>query len=243
MSSELGKKSLAELTTEEWVLLLASVGTRRKNRPADPMTVAQIFANTPWSNEEIARKFSVSPRQIAMFKRLLQLDENERELIRTRRISIDQGVRLSSLKDHKLRHLLEGTILNRALSADIVSQVVHFQKQNPDMPIEQCINLVVKSKPKTRHVFATRIERDIIATLGKKAHDAAISSSDLLKKILENSFSIEGSVLFVLLQNGSTILVLTPGGWELLRRKSGELGVPLDEAVESIAKLWLDTNP
>lgn len=243
MSSELGEKSLAELTPEEWVLLLASVGTRRKERPVNPITVAQVFANTPWSDEEIARRFSVTPRQIAMFKRLLKLDEKEQELVRARKISIDQGVRLSSLKDSALRQLLAGAIINKALSADIVSQVIHFKNENPGVPIEDCINMVVKSKPKTRHVFVARIERNVSIALSKKAQDGGIPTSELLKKILEDSFSIEGSVLSVLMQNGSSLLVLTPRGWEVLRKKSGELGVPLDEAVESIAKRWVEANP
>jgi len=243
MSSELVVKSLEKLTSEEWILLLASVGTRRKERPVDPVTVAQVFANTPWSDEEIARRFSVTPRQIAMFKRLLKLGEKEQELVRARKISIDQGVRLSSLKDPALRQLLVEVIINRALSADIVSQVIHFNKENPGVPIEYCINTVIKSKPKTRHVFGARIERNTSVALGKKAQDIGVSSSDLLKKIVEDSLSIEGSVRFAFMQNGSSFLMLTPKGWETLRRKCSELGVPLDEVVEAIAKLWLKANP
>lgn len=243
MSSELAKKSLAELTPEEWARILASVGTRRKERPVDPVTVAQVFSNTPWSNEEIAHRLSVTPRTVVMFKHLLRLPEKEQELVRIRKISIDEGDRLSSLKDAAARELLIQAILNRALSADIVNQVIRFKRPNPGMPIEDCINEVVKSKPKTRHWFAARIGTNIDKALIEKAQRNAIASSELLKDILEKSFSIQGSVLSITLGSGVSILVLTPKGWEALRKKSGELGVPLDDAVEEIARLWLEANP
>jgi len=242
MGSQLTKKSLAELTPEEWTLVLASVGTRRKERPVDPITVAQVFSNTPWSNEEIARRLSVTPRTVVMFKHLLRLPEKEQELVRARKISIDEGDRLSSLKDTSARELLIQAILKRALSADIVNQVVRYKRANKDMPIEDCINTVVKSKPKTRHCFAARIGTDIDMALGEKAQKNGVASSELLKDILEKSFSIEGSVLSVVSGRGVGILVLTPKGWEMLRKKSGELGVPLDDVLEAITRQWLEAN-
>lgn len=243
MNLELARKSLEELEPEEWALVLASIGTRRRERPIDPVTLAEMFERTPWTNDEIAKRLSVTSRTVVMFKHLLRLPQNIRALLQIGKIGIDEGDRLSTLKkDTFSQQFLAKAITDRAIGADLVKSAVRFKNRNPDLPIGSCIDMALKAKPtiEKRHILVTSIEKGVSEALIERAEQAQISLPNLLRKVLERNLPNNESLVSIVTHGAVILLTLTSEGWEALRQKSASLGVPLDELVETLAKLWLE---
>lgn len=238
-SVHIGKKSLDELTAEEKGKLLASIKTRRKRRPFDPISVAEIFSHTP-SNRELAKRLPITSRMVAMFKSLLSLPEGVKAYVRSGQISIDRAQRIASLKDTASQQFLAKAVLTEpdTFTKDIVAQTVSLRNRNREMPIQDCINTVLKSRPivERRYIFVTGVEKSLSELLHIKAKNEGSCFSDLLKDILEQSLPNRKSLLSVVTHNGIVLLTLTPEGWQALQKKSNSLEVPLDQLVETLAK-------
>lgn len=245
-STGISGKSLNELSPEEKGKLLASIGTRRKERPFDPITVAEIFGHTP-SNAELAKKLGTSPRMVGMFKSLLSLPEDIKPYVRSREISIDKAVRIASLKkDTPSQEFLAKAIIAEpdTFTTPTVSKIVALKNNNKNMPIEDCTKRVLKSRPivENRYVLVTGIEKSLSETINNRAVEQGISSLDLLKGILQQSLPTHESLLSIVTHNGIVLLTLTAEGWQALRQKAGSLGVPLDELVETLVRLSFETG-
>ena len=243
----IGEKSLDELTPKERARVLASIGTRRKERPIDPVTLAEMFERTPVTNKELARRLRVTPRMVGMFQSLLSLPEEIKPYVRSGKISIDRAVRIASLKDATSQQFLAKAIVaNPETFTDrIVTKIVSLKNRNQDMPIEDCTKMVLKSKPivENHYILVTSLEKNLSEALDRKAEEQGTSSPALLKRILEQSLPSDVnllSALSIIMHDGITLLVLTPDGWQALRQKSASLGVPLDEVLETLTRLWLE---
>lgn len=239
-SADISKKSIDELTPEEKGKLLASIGTRRQERPFDPMTVAEILGHTP-SNTDLARKLGTTPRLVGMFKSLLSLPESIKPYVRSREIkSIDKAVRLAALNDAMSQQFLAKAIRAdpRTFTAPTVTKIVALKNRNKDLRVEDCIRRVLKSRPvvENRYVFVTGIEESLSEAVNNRAAAQGISSVDLLKEILRQSLPSDESLRSLVTHDGIILLTLTAEGWQSLRQKSGSLGVPLDELMETLVK-------
>jgi len=239
-STGISGESLNELSPEEKGKLLASIGTRRKERPFDPITVAEILGHTP-SNEELAKKLDITPRMVGMFKSLLSLPENIKSYVRSREISIDKAVRIASLKrDTPSQEFLAKAIITEpgVFTAPTVTKIVALKNRNKDLTVEDCTKMVLKSKPivENRYVLVTGIEKSLSETVNNRAVEQGISSSDLLKGVLKQSLPNDESLLSIVTHNEIVLLTLTAEGWQVLRQKAGSLGVPLDELVETLVR-------
>jgi hypothetical protein len=243
MSSSIGQKSIYELSPQEKALLLATVKTHRKERGLDYITAAEIFQRTP-SNQELARVFHTTARLVGMFKSLLSLPEDIKDYVRTGKISsLDKAVRIASLKDTGSQLFLAKAILTdpATFTAPTVSKIVTLKNRNKDMSIEECVEKVLKSKPivENRYVLVTAVEKALSQTGSEKATEEGISFSDFVKKTIRQILPSDDSLLSIMTHNGMILLTLTAEGWQALRQKSGNLGVPLDELVETLLKLAL----
>lgn len=246
-STGISGKSLNELSPEEKGKLLAGIGTRRKERPLDPMTVAEILGHTPMTSAELANRLDVTPRMVGMFKSLLSLPETIKPYVRSGEISIDKAVRIASLKrDTPSQEFLAKAIITEpgVFTAPTVTKIVALKNRNKDLTVEDCAKMVLKSKPivENRYLLVTGIEKSLSETVNKRAADQGISSLDLLKGILKQSLPSDESLLSIVTHNGIVLLTLTAEGWQSLRQKSGSLGVPLDELVETLVRLSLETG-
>jgi len=244
-SADIGEKSLEELTPEEKGKLLASIKTRRKKRPFDPIAVAGILKHTPSnSNKELGKRLGIDPRMVGMFKSLLSLPEEIKPYVRSGEIGIDKAQRIASLKDTASQQFLAKAITadSNTFTKHIVAGIVSLRNRNKNIPIEECTNRVLKSRPvvDNRYILVTSVEKSLSELLHIKAKKQGASFSELLKDILEQSLPNRGSLLSIVIHDGIVLLTLTPEGWEALRQKSGALGVPLDELVETLASQWLE---
>ena len=245
-STGIGGKSLNELSPEEKGKLLASIKTHRKERPLDPITVAEILGRTP-SNAELARKLGITPRMVVMFKSLLSLPQDIQPYIKwTGGISLDKAQRIASLRDIVCQQFLSKAIVAEpnAFTAPTVAKIVALKNNNKNMPIEDCVQRVLKSSPivENRYIFVTGIEKSLSEAVSNRAAEQGISSVDLLKGILRQSLPSDESLLSAVTHDGSILLTLTVDGWQALRQKSGILGVPLDELVETLVRLSFETG-
>lgn len=243
-SASISEKCLDELTPEEKGKLLASIGSRRKDRPFDPITVAEILSHTP-SNKELGKRLGVTSRMVGMFKSLLSLPENIKPYVRSGKISIDKAVRIASLKDNLSKGLLAEAIANEvfgSLTADIIKQVTPLKNRNEDISIEDCIKMVLKSKPivDNRYIVVTSINKNLTNILNIKAEKQRVSFGKLVRAIVEQGLPSSESLLSVAAHNGTILLTLNLDGWRALRQKSVSLQVPLDELVETLARQWVE---
>jgi len=245
-STGIGGKSLNELSPEEKGKLLASIKTHRKERPLDPITVAEILGHTP-SDSELAKRLGSSPHLVGMFKSLLSLPQDIQPYVKwTGGISFDKAQRIASLRDIISQQFLSKAILAEpnTFTAPTVSKIVALKNNNKNMPIEDCVQRVLKSRPivENRYIFVTGIEKSLSEAVSNRAAEQGISSVDLLKGILRQSLPSDESLLSAVTHDGSILLTLTVDGWQALRQKSGILGVPLDELVETLVTLSFETG-
>lgn len=245
-SIDIGEKSLDELSPEEKGKLLASIKTHRTARPFAPITVAQILAHTP-SNRELAKRLGIDPRLVGMFKSLLSLPQDIQPYVKwTGGISMDKAQRIASLRDIVSQQFLSKAILAEpnTFTAPTVSKIVALKNNNKAMPIEDCVQRVLKSRPivENRYVLVTGIEKSLSETINNRAVEQGIASLDLLKGILQQSLPTHESLLSIVTHNGIVLLTLTAEGWQALRQKAGSLGVPLDELVETLLRLNFEAD-
>jgi predicted HicB family RNase H-like nuclease len=241
MSNSIGisEKSLDELTAEETGKLLASIGSRRKKRPFDPITVAEILKHTP-SNKELAKRLGVDPRMVGMFKILLSLPEEIKPYVRSGKIGIDKAQRIASLKDTASQQFLAKAIIadSNTFTKHIVAEIVSLRNRNKNIPIEDCTNRVLKSRPivDNRYILVISVKESLSNVLNMKAKKQGVSFRELVRAIVEQSLPSSECLLSIATHNGTILLTLNIDGWQALRQKSRSLEVPLDELVETLAR-------
>lgn len=245
-SQDVERKSIHELSPEEKGLFLASIGTRSKRRAYSPITVARILSNTPSaSDKELSKNLPISARMVGMFKSLLLLPETIQPYVTwTGGISIDKAQRIASLKDDPVsQHFLVKAIMDnpRVFTAPIVAKIVSRKSRNKDLPIDACINMVLKSRPivENRYVLVTSVSEKSNMLLEKKAVEQGKTFPDLLKEVLKQNIP-KDTLVSLVTHNGIILLILEEEGWNVLRQKAGTLGVPIDELAESLIRNWLE---
>ncbi len=230
------------LDAETLARILMSIGTRTrtKKRPIDPISLADLFARTGMTDGELAAKLPVTPQTIRMFKNLLKLPPDIRELVKLGKVRIDEGDRISWLKNVQEQRFLTEAIVADALSADLVKDIVALKRRNPNIAIEQCVEQVVKAQPvvEDRYIFVAQISEAVTKAIEMESKSCGIPFAEVAKSILQESLPREGLLSFV--ARGRTVLVtFTKDGWQAVSAKCDSSGVSLEELVESLLKEWL----
>jgi hypothetical protein len=247
MYNPVSQKSIDELSPQEKAKLLATVKTHRKDRPLDWVTVAEILQHTT-SNQELAKRLGVTPRLVGMIKGLLSLPEEIKTYVRTKQIdSLDKAVRIASLKNSGDQLFLSKAIVAdpSTFTAPIVTKAVALRNGNKDISIAECIARVLKSKPirENRYVLVTTIGKSLSENASERLTKQGTSFLDFLKGVVRQSLLSDKDLLSLATHNGLILLTLTPDGWQALRQKSGSLGVPLDELIETLLRHALESQP
>lgn len=232
--------SLESLDAETLAKVLASIGTRTKRRPIDPISLAKLFARTGMTDGELAAKLGVHAQTIRMFKNLLKLPPDIRELVKSGKVSRDEGDRISRMKDVQAQKFLAEAIVADVLSADLVKDIVALKNRNPTIPIEQCVEQVLKAQPvfEDRYILVTKISEAVTKAIEMESKSCGIPFSEVAKSILQESLPREG--LLSLVARGRIVLVtFTEDGWQTVSAKCDSSGVSLEEVVENLLKEWL----
>jgi len=231
-------KLLDQLGSELRARLFDGIGSRRIKRTMDPISVAEELERRGASNEEWARALGVSAEMVREFRHILRLPEHIKSLVRDRRISIDKAYRLSKLKDKEAQQALAQFLAEQKIPAPVVREVVRLKNRNPDMPLAQCIDMALKSRPvrEDKYVFVTSIEPSLRQVIEKEAQKRGKSSLELIKRVVVKSMLSEASILGFSMHDGLIVITLDRGGIEALRRKARELAAPLEELVSTLVK-------
>jgi len=161
-------------------------------------------------------------------------------------ISIDKAVNIARLNDAVSQQFLAKAIIAEpnTFTAPTVAKIVALKNNNQAFSLEDCTRRVLRSRPivENRYLFVTGIPKSLSETVNNKATEQGISSSEFLKGIVKQSLPSDEGLLSIVTHNGIVLLTLTAEGWQGLRQKSGSLGVPLDELVETLVRLGLEAG-
>ena len=235
---------MGQYDKEALASLLLSVGTRKKWRALDPITAARTIESMCKSSSqvEVARKLSVSPQTLRMFRSLLKLPESVQKLIKARKIGIDAGYRLSLLKSKDEQEILANAIVGKQITSKEVRGIIQsLKKRNPHMPISKCVELAIKYRPiiEEEHLVVTGIQRNTLNALKKRSETSGILVDDLIRRILAEIMQSAKDIISVKILDGVAILALKKDGFKALRAESQKSKIKLDNLVETLVGRWL----
>ena len=170
------------LSSTDLANMLASIGTRRKRRPYDPITVAEKIAESGLTDAQWATRMSVTPQTIRMFRNLLSLPTTVQQFVREGAIGRDQGDRLSRLRSPADQAFLAQAIVAKRASPDVVKEVVALKNRSPGTLIETALQMTLDSKPilEDRHVVVTRLTDRIWESVMMESKRASSAIPDIV---------------------------------------------------------------
>lgn len=230
---------------EELAKLLLSIGTRKRWRASDPITTARKLEALlkVTTQKEIAKKLGVSQEMIREFLRLLTLSSNVQELVRARKISIDEGYRLSLIENKNFQEALANSIVAHTLKAKEVRGIVQsLMKRNPDMSVSEGVELVMKYRPiiDTEDLVVTSLDRVTFERLKAEAEKKTMSVNALLEEIVRPIVRDPSHLKTVKTINKAVLMVLTKEGFSEFVTESKRLKIRPNDLVESLTKKYLE---
>jgi len=234
---------LPGLSTEEYQLLLLSVGSHKKRRPASPMQIAEIFDKaiqhgaTPKDCAKAVHFDGIS--MISRFLRLLKLVPELSLLVDWG----ESGVTIGFTASHELARLgaddqiiASRLILENQLTKKEVERVVRL-KLKTNRPVNKCVDQILRLRPK---VIKKNVYLGAIISVKLQSHLLRLSQHErdlLLKRVLqsllpqlENYFCRLGSerVLIVGGDEVERILDSIDGGFESFINSALGSSIPKD---------------
>lgn len=235
-----------EIDERKAAQIILSIGTHRKRRVLDPITVAEELQKLTkrFPRKEVARRFKIADRTLRTYFKLLNLPEHVKELIRSRKIGQDLAYRLTLLDNPEDQEVLANAILESDLTNKEVRAIVQtLKRRNPNMPISQCMELVIKYRPRIEEEFLiiTKVEMDTLRDLSAISEDKNIRLDDLFKQIvLEvvpadslSSIRIEGEVV---------MLSLDRQGNRAYKNAARKMRVRDFELLNVLARNWMEMH-
>jgi hypothetical protein len=224
-------------------LLLLSVGTHSRSRPLGPVETGKRLAVRCQKEprEVVAKKYGLSVEMLREFLVIAddsKLSEKSQKILDSWKIGIDKSYRVSMLANAKDQEELARAIVEHDLKIKEVRSVIqHLKRRNASLPIAQCIDLVLKSRPEIEkhHLFLTEVEVSTLEDLRERAKLGNTSPEVLLKTSL-GEFLPSGSLLSLTLRNTLVHLSLNQEGFQSLKLKGKELGVELDNLIEILTR-------
>lgn len=233
-----------QIDEETLAKLLLSVGTRKKWRALPPITTANILDE--WckssSQKEVAGVLGVSSETIRMFRRLLTLPENLQKLVEDREIGIDAGDRISRFKDPKVQEILAKATIDKKVTPDEVKNLIKSLKnRNPDMPISECIELVIKYRPiiEEEHLVISRIRESTLNGLKERTEARGILVDDLINEILKETIPTEKGFISANIYDNTILLSLKTEGFNAFKDVSVKSKVKLNDLIDKLIERGL----
>lgn len=224
---------------KEEARLLHSLGTHRRNRPFGPITAGKKLAlrckHTP--KEVIARRYSLSNEMLREFLSFSKLSLKAQRILDSWDIGIDKIYRISMLKRIEDQDQLATALFEYDLHSKEVRNIVQLKNRNPSFSITECTNIVLKSRPiiERHHLVLTEIEDITLQNIKEKAETDNIPAESLLTTTLE-AFLPKNSLLSLTIRDKLVVLNLKQEGFQSFKAKANELGVELDNLVETLVR-------
>ena len=233
------------LDEKEEARLLLSVGTHRKSRPFGPIEtgrkLAALCEHTPRS--EIARRYRLSQEMLREFLSFSKLSTKAQQILDSWEIGIDKIYRISMLVNEKDQETLATLITEYNLGSKEVRDIVLLRNRNPSFPIAHCINLVLKSRPVVErlHLVLTELEESTLESIKEKADSQNIQTEKLLRTNLDRMLP-PNSLEALTIRDRLVLLNFKEEGFQAFKAKAKELGVELDDFVETVARRTILRN-
>lgn len=211
-------------------MALRYVGTRRKQKPIDYISMAKGFE---WklkqlgSIEAVAKKAHATPKQISDFLKILTLPPKVQELIKERKIGINTASRLASRRLlQKEQELLADAVIKHKLSWREVMEIVKFKAENPKFTIDECIKSILRSRPviEKHHVIMTEIKQ-LRSRKFESLEKSGTSLEEALANIIKKGLHDSASFISLRIRGDLILLELREDAYLTIKEKAEKLGV------------------
>ena len=225
---------------------LLSVGTRRKWRPKDYITMAKEFEElrSKVSDTEIARRFSVSSEMIREFRSLLKLSQDVQQLVKDGGVSLIKGYQLSMLSDPNDQKTLALAIIEHKMPTPELREVVKLKRRNPTMPIEECIEAVLQTRPilEELHIVGMEIQDSTMKELCSVVELAGVKVADAVKDILRAGIPTLQGIESIVIRGNLALLQLDKDNFQKLEAKAQKEHLKIENLLEYLIGRWLTTQ-
>jgi hypothetical protein len=210
----------------------------------DPIEVAQnlklLCEHMP--REEVAKKFNLSTKgTLWVYLRLLDLSPRVQEYIRAWKIGMDTGYRISLLKDWREQEVLADAVLRHHLSSGEVKGIVQsLKKRNPNMPIEECIQLALKARPviEEEHIIVTKMQDNTLKVLKEKSQESKVAIDELVRKSMEQFLPLN-SIISLKVVDATVVMALRKDASKIFKDKAAEEKIKPENLVDAMIRKWL----
>jgi len=224
---------------KEEARLSLSLGTHKKNRPFGPVTAGKKLAlrceHAP--KDVIARRYRISNEMLREFLSFSKLSPKAQQILDSWDIGIDKIYRISMLKSAEDKDLLATALVEYDLSSKEVRNIVQLKNRNYSLSIPHCVDIVLKSRPviERHHLVLTEIEDITHRDIEEKAKTHNISIEGVLRTTLEKILPIN-SLVTLTIKDKLVLLNLTEEGFQSFKAKADELGVELNNLIETLVR-------
>lgn len=221
------------------LLAIIAAGTKRKKRTVNILKVAGALNELYQTNNSliaVSKIVKLSPEMVRQFLQLLKLTKEVKSLVKKGLInSIDTAYRISKLIPQN-QEILAKSIVNNKLCSRDVRAIVKYKIDNPKVPMQKTISIVLESKVKKIYVAYLGIDKEIFEQLEKISRNQIIEK--LLYALFEKIIHRQNIVEFSL--KGRVVLVkMTGQGLCEIRTKAKELKIPLAKIANAIVKEFM----
>lgn len=219
-------------------LAIRYVGTRRRGKPLDPISLAEGLRQALdryGSVKEVAKKSSVSIKQVQDFLKLLDLPPKVQKIIKEHKIGIDTARRLASRNfASEEQERLANAVVEHKLSRNEVREIGRFRAENPKLTIDECIRLMLSSRPvvERHYLVVAELKESARASLSERGIPCEKAIEEIIRKKISNpasliSLKIRGNLVFAKFQEDA-YLRLKAGGKE----RGWDVGQQLEKLIE-----------
>lgn len=227
------------------LLLSIKPPARGIEKPLNPIEIAKLLneACKYESREEVAKELGINRATVRQYLHLLRLPKNVQKLIKPGKIGMDKGYRISLLKDKEDQRCLANAILQENLANSEVRGVVFLKTNNPQIPINDCVQKVIRQRKKVkRHLVLTGIDTSTLERLKREGVRRESSVEDLAKEIVETALPTPNSLIAFEMRGKLIKMVVDSDGFRTLRDKAKKRKVSFDNLVERLVEDWLQED-
>lgn len=237
---------MEKLLDEKTIARLLLSIPHKKSSPMDQIEVAEklelLCKHIP--RKEVARRLGINRASLRQSLHLLRLPKSIQQLIKNGRIGKETGYRISLLKDEREQVVLADAVIKHRLSSNEVKGIVQsLKKRNPDMPIEECIQLALKSRPiiKEEHLIVTKIQNATLQALERESERYNVVVDEQIRKIVEEILP-PNSMASLKVADRIIMMSLEKDGVKAFKDKARQTGVRPSDLVEILIRKWLRKN-
>jgi hypothetical protein len=178
---------------EAFAIMHANLKGPKRKKPSDWLTIARacrVLTNKYGSYAEVAKHFRVNDRMIGQIDRLNDLNPEVKELLRQRKLGVDEGNWISRLPMAR-----QGDVAREVLDlpSKAVRMVVDRLMLNPALSVKEVKrDLIQLGAIQTRlHLVVISLSNESFEVLRSKAKKAGRELHDYARKMLENDIKGE----------------------------------------------------